>query len=158
MSNAESENNAHWEGSEEVPLLNYTTTIDVHKTLGEIQKELVSHGARKIMYDYSEDGHILALIFQIDTPDGFRGIKLPSNVEAVYEILLHESKCPKAKKTYEHAEQVAWRTIKDWIESQMAILEWNMVKMDEIFLPYMLNKNGQTFFEAYQLKQLGDGN
>jgi hypothetical protein len=37
-----------------VTLLNYTTTIDVHKTLGEIQKTLVSHGARKLMYDFDE--------------------------------------------------------------------------------------------------------
>lgn len=137
-----------------MPLLNYTTTIDIHKTLGEIQKILVSHGARKIMYDYSDDGHILALIFQINTSEGSRGIKLPSNVESVYQILLHEPKCPKANKTYEQAEKVAWRTIKDWVEAQMAILEWNMVKIDEIFLPYMLNNQGETFFQAYKQKQL----
>lgn len=31
---------------------NYTTTIDVYKSLGEIQGALASHGARKIMVDY----------------------------------------------------------------------------------------------------------
>ena len=31
---------------------NYTTTVDVYKSLGEIQAALASHGARKIMVDY----------------------------------------------------------------------------------------------------------
>ena len=30
---------------------NYTTTIDVYKSRGEIQGALASHGARKIMVD-----------------------------------------------------------------------------------------------------------
>jgi hypothetical protein len=49
---------------------------------------------------------------------------------------------------------VAWRIIKDWVEAQMAILESQMVQMEEIFLPYMVNRQGQTFFEAYQKKLL----
>lgn len=55
----------------------------------------------------------------------------------------------KTNPTYEQAERVAWRIIKDWIEAQMAILESKQVVFEEIFLPYMLNNKGQTFFEAY---------
>ena len=36
----------------------------------------------------------------------------------------------------------------------MAILESEMVQMDEIFLPYMINQDGQTVFEAYRKNQL----
>lgn len=36
----------------------------------------------------------------------------------------------------------------------MAILESEMVQMDEIFLPYMLNRTGQTVFEADRNNQL----
>jgi hypothetical protein len=36
----------------------------------------------------------------------------------------------------------------------MAILESQMVQLEEIFLPYMINNKGQTFFEAYQQKLL----
>jgi hypothetical protein len=139
-----------------MPLLNYTTTIDVHKTLSEIQKELVAHGARKIMYDYDEDGHINRLCFSIITPEGERGIKLPANVEAIHEVLKHQKKAGKIKTNpdYNQAERVAWRIVKDWIQAQMAILEAQMVQLDEIFLPYMLNNNGQTFFQAYKQNQL----
>ncbi len=133
-------------------LLNYTTSIDVHKTLGEIQKILVSHGARKIMYDYDDNGHIQALCFQIATADGDRGIKLPANIPAIYEVLTQQKKAKKIKTNpdYEQAERVGWRIIKDWVEAQMAILETDMVKFDEIFLPYMLNRNGLTYFQAHQ--------
>lgn len=140
-----------------MPLLNYITNIDVHKTLGKIQKNLVSHGARKIMYDYDDSGHVQALCFVIDTPYGERGVKLPAaNVSAIYEVLKQQKKAGKIKIkiTYKQAEKVAWRIIKDWVEVQMAILESQMVQFDEIFLPYMLNSKGQTFFQVYQQKQL----
>ena len=35
---------------------NYTTTVEVHKSLGEIQGALAGHGARKIMVDYDSAG------------------------------------------------------------------------------------------------------
>lgn len=140
-------------------LLNYTTQIDVHKTLGEIQKILVTHGARKLMYDYDVDGHINSLCFSIITPDGERGIKLPANVPAIHEVLKQQKKAGKIRTNpdYAQSERVAWRIIKDWVEAQMAILETQMVQFEEIFLPYMLNRQGQTFFEAYQHKQLMSG-
>lgn len=117
-----------------MPLLNYTTTIDVHKTLGEIQKILVAHGARKLMYDYSEDGHIQSLSFSIIIPEGERGIRLPANVPAIFEVLKQEKKAGKIKTNpnFDQAERVAWRIIKDWVEAQMAILESQMVQIEEI--------------------------
>lgn len=133
-----------------MPLLNYTTKVDVYTTLGAIQGQLVKHGARKIMQDYDERGRITSLSFLIDTPAGPRGIRLPANVDAVHAVLIRQ----KVKCDREQAERVAWRIVKDWVEAQMAILESQMVEMDEIFLPYMVNNSGQTFFQAYRNNQL----
>ena len=133
-----------------MPLLNYTTKVDVYTTLGAIQGQLVKHGARKIMQDYDDAGHIVALSFLVDTPAGPRGIRLPANVDAVHAVLTRQ----KVKCDREQAERVAWRIVKDWIEAQMAILESEMVQMDEIFLPYMVNDQGKTLFEAYRNNQL----
>lgn len=133
-----------------MPLLNYTTKVDVYTTLGAIQGQLVKHGAKKIMQDYDDQGHLAALSFLIDTPAGPRGIRLPANVDAVYAVLLQQ----KVKCDREQAERVAWRIVKDWVEAQMAILESEMVQMDEIFLPYMTNSQGQTVFQAYRNNQL----
>lgn len=133
-----------------MPLLNYTTKVNVYTTLGEIQGQLVKHGAKKIMQDYDEAGNIAALTFAISTPAGVRGIRLPANVDAVHKVLTRQ----KVKCDREQAERVAWRIVKDWVEAQMAILESEMVQMDEIFLPYMVNEKGQTLFEAYRSNQL----
>ena len=133
-----------------MPLLNYTTKVDVYTTLGAIQGQLVRPGARKIMQEYDSAGRITALAFQVDTPMGTRGIRLPANVEAVHAVLTRQKgKCDRAQ-----AERVAWRIVKDWVEAQMAILESEMVQMDEIFLPYMIDGKGQTLFQAYRNNQL----
>ena len=138
-----------------MPLLNYTTKVDVYTTIGAIQGCLVKHGARKIMQDYDEDGKPQALCFAIETKFGVRGVKLPANVEAVHKVLEKQ----KIKCEREQAERVAWRILKDWVEAQMAILESEMVEMDEIFLPYMIASEGKTTYELYSEKQLliGEG-
>ena len=133
-----------------MPLLNYTAKVDVYTTLGAIQGQLVKHGAKKIMQDYDDGGNISALSFLIDTPAGPRGIRLPANVDAVHAVLARQ----KVKCDREQAERVAWRIVKDWVEAQMAILESEMVQMDEIFLPYMIDNTGKTLFEAYRNNQL----
>ena len=55
---------------------NYTTTIEVHKSLGEIQAALSSHGARKIMMDYGENGRPVGIAFGIETPTEILGYKV----------------------------------------------------------------------------------
>ena len=102
------------------------------------------------MQDYDNKGHISALTFQIDTPAGLRIIRLPANVDAVSKVLAKQ----KVKCDREQAERVAWRIVKDWVEAQMAILESEMVQIDEIFLPYMVNNSGQTLFQAYRNNQI----
>ena len=136
-----------------MPIMNSTTTVDVFATIGEIQEQLVKHGAKKIMQDYDDDGHITALSFLIDTPNGPRGVKLPANVDAVWAALTKQ----KIKCDRDQAERVAWRIVKDWVAAQMAILESEMVQTDEIFLPYMLNEKGQTLFQCYRQNQLSIG-
>ena len=86
-----------------MPLLNYTTKVDVYTTIGAIQGQLVRHGARKIMQDYDENGRITSLSFLVDTPSGPRGIRLPANVEAVHTVLTRQ----KVECDREQAERVA---------------------------------------------------
>ena len=133
-----------------MPLLNYTTKVDVYTTVGAIQGCLVKHGAKKIMQDYDDENRLTSLSFMINTPVGPRGIRLPANVDAVHKVLTRQ----KVKCDREQAERVAWRILKDWVEAQMAILESEMVQMDEIFLPYMVSGTGQTLFEVYRNNHL----
>lgn len=137
-------------GEETMPIKNYTTKIDVHKTLGEIHGMLAQHGARKVMFDYDDAGKISAICFSIITPMGEQGVRLPANVEAAYKVLQEQGvRCDR-----EQAARVAWRIVKDWVDAQMAILETEMVNMDEVFLPYMLDRSGNTLYQLYQQNQL----
>ena len=135
-------------------LKNYTTTINANKTVGEIQEILRKHGANAIMTEY-DNGEVVALSFKIYTPRGEVGIKLPANTEKVLKVLKNQrQKNSQIKDNKEQATKVAWRIIKDWVDSQMAILETEMVTIDEIFLPYIINNNGQTLYEAFKENQL----
>ncbi len=132
-------------------LLNYSTTIDVHKTISEIQKQLAQHGASKIMMNY-EDGQVTQLQFAIKGPSGDIGVMLPAKTSCVLRIMEREKKNGKisTKVTKEQAERVAWRNIKDWVEAQMALLETEMVELEQIFLPYMINEMGVTIYDKYK--------
>lgn len=135
-------------------LKNYTTTINANKTIGEIQEILSKHGANAIMTEY-EDGEVVALSFKINTPNGEIGIKLPANIDKVMQVLKNQRrKNNQIKDNREQATKVAWRIIKDWIDSQMAILETEMVQMEQIFLPYILNNKGQTLYESFKEKNI----
>lgn len=55
-----------------MPIMNYTTKIDVFKSIGEIQSDLAKHGAKKIMQEYGDNGEPIAISFSIITPVGER--------------------------------------------------------------------------------------
>lgn len=129
---------------------NYTTTINANKTIGEIQELLRKHGATAIMTEYS-NGNVTGLSFKIMTPRGEFGIRLPSNTDRVLQVLKNQRKNNnQVKDTFDQANRVAWRIIKDWIDAQMAILETEMVEMEQIFLPYIINNKGQTVYEVFE--------
>ncbi len=143
-------------------LLNYTTQIEAAKTVGEIQGILAGHGAKSILIDYGDDGLIEALAFRILTPHGEVGIRLPIDPEAVLNVLTQQNRLGRVPKRYiNHAQavRVAWRIVKDWVAAQMAILETEMVRMEQIFLPYVITGTGKTLYEAMIDRhfQLGPG-
>ena len=45
---------------------------------------------------------------------------------------------------------VAWRIIKDWIDSQLSLLEMNFADAVQIFLPYAYNPvENKTMYEKF---------
>jgi hypothetical protein len=132
----------------EKPLFTYTTKIEADKTIGEIQQNLVRHGATSIMTNYTDNGYIESLSFIIKTYDGQNiQIKLPCNADPVLKIL-EQRNISRSLQTKEQALRVAWRIIKYWIEGQMALLETQMVRMEQVFLPYAVGRDGHTLYES----------
>lgn len=135
-------------------LLNYSTTVDEYKTVAEIEQMLVKHGAKSIMKSY-EGEDVTSLSFLIDTGNGNIPVKLPVRLDDVLQVLTEQKKAhPKAniKATREQANRVAWRILKDWIEVQMALLDMQMVKFEEIFLSYIETADGKTVYEKLEEK------
>jgi len=140
-----------------MPLKNYTTTIAPEKTIAEIEANLSMHGASDIHKQYDGRGNVVAITFGINTEHGFIPFRLPAKPEAVRQILMDEKEKRQLnipKKTasdISHARRVTWRIIKDWIDAQIALIEMNMVKIEEVFMPYMLSpRTNETFFQIYE--------
>ncbi|MDD4980682.1 MAG: hypothetical protein PHC54_05390 [Candidatus Omnitrophica bacterium] len=56
-------------------------------------------------------------------------------------------------KIAQQAKRVAWRQILRWVEAQMALVETNMVKIQEVFMPYIqMTISGQTLYEKIEQK------
>lgn len=127
-------------------ILNYTTSIDSERTIGEIQKCLVKHGAHKIVTDY-ENGLPSAVTFCLTINDKVAGFSLPANYSGVLKAMRNDRKVPRSKCTDEQAQKVAWRIVKDWVEAQMAIVEAQLADMAEVFLPYLITKSGDTLYK-----------
>jgi len=136
-------------------ILNYTTTVDAFKTVSEIEYILVKHKAKSVMKQY-EGEHITGLSFLIDNGMTMIPVRLPVKTEECFKVLKKEkANSPRSniKATLEQAERVAWRILKDWVEAQMALLDIEMVRLEEIFLPYIELPNNQTLFQALEEKQ-----
>lgn len=130
-----------------MPILNYTTQIDSEKTIMEIQKVLVTHGATKITTDYSPKGIPCAVTFCINFNGNMIAYALPANSEGVLRAMKNNKKVPNSLRNEEQAQRVAWRIIKEWVVAQCAIVEANVSEMTEVFLPYAILPNGKTLFQ-----------
>ena len=130
-------------------LLNYTTTVPVHRTLGQVTELLVKAGARQMMTEYAADGAPTGLTFAIAVEGGAVAFSLPVHVHRVVAVMQKDRRIPPRYRTPEQGERVAWRIMKDWLEAQLAIVATEMVTLDQVMLPYMRTTDGGTFYEDY---------
>ena len=133
-----------------MPLLNYTTKVEANKTVQQIMLILAEHGASNILTDW-QDGRIVGLAFRVDIGNTPLGFRLPVDPQPVQVLLEQQWKRRKVARQYatpEQAENVAWRIVKSWVEAQMALLETGMVKIEEIFLPYLITGDGRTIYQV----------
>ena len=143
-------------------ILDYTTKVPVSRTIAQIQAKLVEHGARAIIMEYGDDGRVEALAFNVKMPNRDLPIRLPINTASTLKVLQRQAadrEIPARYANEAHAYRVAWRNIFHWISSQMALLETEMVRMEEIFLPYIITDSGKTVFQVMAEKHflLGSG-
>lgn len=126
-------------------ILNYTTKVSVNQTVNEIHKILAKAGANAILNEYSPEGDICLIKFRIKTTGGEMYFVLPANIAGVTEALKRD----KVYRDKEHANRVAWRILKDWIDAQMAIINAKMAELPQVFLPYAQTNDGRTLYQRF---------
>jgi hypothetical protein len=131
---------------------NYTSAVPVERTIMRIEQALIEGGAIGIMKNYT-DGCLEAISFQIPSPGkGPVAIRLPANVQAVYDILRKAMKRPRLeslKRLQAQAERTAWKLVQDWVEVQMAMVNMQQAEILQVFFPYLWDGR-QTLFAAYK--------
>ena len=136
-------------------MLDYTSKVPVSRTIAQIQAKLIEHGARAILMEYGADGRVKALAFNVKMPNGDLPIRLPINTVATLVVLKRQAdgrEIPAGYAKDEHAYRVAWRNIFHWVSAQMALLETEMVKLEEIFLPYVITPGGKSLYQVMARK------
>lgn len=132
-----------------MPILNYTTKIDAWQTVNEIQKILVKHKATHFSIK-NEGSRPVALAFTIDFKGQPLNFLLPCKSNGVWEVIKKDRYAIKVLKKAQRFEEeqsfrIAWRIVKDWVEAQLALVEVEMVKIEEVFMPYLIiNNQGET--------------
>lgn len=141
-----------------MPILNYTTTVDVAKSIGEIQAILIRFGARSVVMDYDDNGNVSGIGFVILINGLPLSIRIPCNVDGVFESLCQAPKVPNKSKTRIQARRVAWRILKDWLEAQFALYEIGQAEIGQVLMPYATDSEGRTAYQMFKeshIRQLG---
>jgi len=132
--------------------LNYTTEVDPEKTAAECVAILARHGAKRVSIDF-ENGMAHGLAFSIETPHGVRFFMLPANPAGVFKALDKANRAGRIPPRYvneRQANRTAWRVLKDWLEAQLALIEAQVVDLEQVMLPYLIvNDEGQTLYQRY---------
>lgn len=124
-----------------------TTRISAERTVSEIQWILTRYGATKIMLDFVAS-NVEGLVFAYPWEEKEIPFRLPCRWRELETMLRESGKRPRSDDTYEKwARRVAWRQILRWVEAQMALVETHMVQVQEVFLPYAVQKGGKTVYE-----------
>jgi hypothetical protein len=125
---------------------NYTTTVPANRSIEEIQSALVKHGAMGILYEYEQGtGRILALKFMLEIKGNRVGFALPVQWRRFQAVLKKQG--IRRWDDEDYCYRVAWRCIRDWVLSQLALYETEIVELPQVFLPFAVGKDGKTLYD-----------
>lgn len=127
---------------------NAYSKIKINNLFSNLQKTLVTHGAKQILFDYDNDGKVKAIAFKVDFKGKSLPIQLPANIDKV-RIVLDNQGFYKVD-----AYRVGWKNINDWIEAQLALIETEQATLPQVFLPYIVDGSGKTLYSQFENGQL----
>jgi hypothetical protein len=146
-----------------MPLLYYTTEYKPERAQAEIQRLLLSIGARRISMEYDRVTRaVTGMSFSLESAVGEREYVLPVRTERVKATLKRQGVL-KVSRPEQHAASVAWRTLLEWLKVQLAIIETQQAAPDEVMLPYLMvpdesGTGARSLYEQFaDNRALGEG-
>lgn len=138
------------------------TGVSAARSIAEIRAFLARAGATDIMESF-RNGVTSSLTFCLEVHGQRLPFTLPARTDKIYQ-LLHAERDPRrlitedARKKAaaidrERAANIAWRQLSIWVQAQFALVETELAQVDEVFMPYIRLKGGQTLYEL----QAGNG-
>jgi len=132
-----------------MPIKNYSSSVKPSDSLGKIQGLLAEHGAHQVSMDYL-GGKPIALTFRMWVNDVQVRFRLTVDVDGMLRAMKKDKKVPNSNCNYEQAERTAWKNKFEWIHLQMAEIEAEQAKIEQLLLGYAVTPKGETLFEAIQ--------
>ncbi len=132
-----------------MPILYYTTTINAHKTISEVQQHLAEVGAKRVGVDYGNDRKPEALLFVLDQGGIPVSYRLPCNFPEMLAAMVNDGGVPNKYCNEDQAMRTGWRIIKVWVEAQTAMIQAGLAQTQEVFLPYAVGSDGRTLYEYF---------
>jgi hypothetical protein len=129
-----------------------TTKITAEKTIQEISSLLCQNGATAILQEYDpQTRRPISVKFKIERDGQPIPFTLPARPDSIFRYFQKSrpayNRTNYAKRDLEQAERVAWRQILRWVQAQLALMETGMVRLEEVFMPYMVTPGGKTLYE-----------
>lgn len=139
-------------------IANYSTTVDASKSVGEILSLLAENGADNVVAHHGGGvpGSISFTMKGTEKPVTYR---LDANREGVLAVMSDDHRIRQHYCTPEHAENVAWRILKDWVRAQLAIINAGIATLEQVMLPFVVTSSGKILSQqtgANTLLQLAD--
>lgn len=134
---------------------NYTSEVNANKTISQIESLLSDNGASGVLKEFETVNEyqlckVKSITFQITVNDRPILIKLPCNVEKVYNFLLQRNKNfpleSSKKRIWQQSERTAWKNILEWLQINFSLLALNQIELMEIFLPYVWDSKSQNTY------------
>jgi hypothetical protein len=125
-----------------------TTQVSSQKSVNEIQELLVAYGATAILTEY-DSGEVIAVSFKHRTGDIEIPYRLPSRWQEVKKLLAKARRF--SSNIDAEAKRIAWRQTRRWVEAQLAYVQTNQVKFEQVFLAYMqVGLGSETLYERLE--------
>ena len=134
-----------------MPIRNYSSSVKPADSIGKIQRLVAEHGARNVSMDY-ENGKPVALDFKMFVEDVLVTFRLDIDAQAMLRAMRADKKVPRHCCTLEQAEITAWKNKYEWLHLQLAEIESNQARLEQLLLGYAVMDDGATLFESLKNK------